>query len=310
MKNFKNILDVMKFFDTEEKCHKYLKSIFWKEGKKCPCCGSNKVMEYKSDFKKNRCYDCKSDFSIRKNTIFDDSRLPLQKWFMAIYLINSNKKGISSVNLAEQIGTTQKTAWYLLHRIRESFKTNFFNESIEGDVEIDETYIGGKDSNKHIGAKTQEKTIILGMVNRDTKQVKAKKIDNVKFETLYKEIVRVVRCASTIITDELQSYKKLKALYIHKTVNHSKLEYSREDVRNWNREAFKVHTNTIEGFWSLFKRGVYGIYHWTSKKHIDNYVNEYSFKYNTKKMENNQRFLYYISNITNTKLTYKQLINR
>lgn len=148
MKTFKNLVDLMEFFHSEEFCHNFLKDMFWDEGrenKKCPHCSSCNVNEF-TDFKKNRCYDCKFEFSIRKNTIFDDSKVSLKKWFMVIYLANSNKKGVNSHAIARQIGVTQKTAWFMLQRIKNASVGTMFKNEFEGTIEIDEAYIGGSES--------------------------------------------------------------------------------------------------------------------------------------------------------------------
>lgn len=307
MKNFNNFMDFISFFNTEEKCHKFLKSILWKEEKVCPFCGSHKVIEYKSNFKKIRCSCCKKDFSIRKGTIFDDSRISLQKWFACIYLINSNKKGISSIQLGKQVGITQKSAWFVLQRIRKATESDLFKQPLKNIVEIDETYIGGKAGNKHMKDRIKakgvyDKSIIMGMVERNG-TVKTQQIEDTTAKTLLKHIYNSVEENSLLITDELQSYKSIGHSYIHRQVNHSQDEY----VRKLN--GLKLHTNTIEGFWSLVKRGLYGIHHWASKKHIQKYLSLYSFAYNTRNLEDNQKFNLFLKNLQNTKITYKNLIN-
>lgn len=312
---FKTLIDLVNFFDTEEKCHNFLKTIIWKNDKFCFFCGSNYVHEYK-DFKRNRCYDCKQTFSIRKGTIFDDSKISLQKWFMSIYLINSNKKGISSIALAEQIGVTQKTAWFILQRIRNVSNAQFSNDLLQNTVEIDEAYYGGKAQNMHMSKRIQKqgiykKTTVLGMVERGG-NVKAIKVQNAQANTLQREIYTNVKSDSIIVTDEHKAYSSISHFkYDHKVVNHSVGEYVKQDYitkRGEERKAFKIHTNTIEGYWAWVKRGVYGIHHWVSEKHIQRYLNDYSFKYNTKDLQNNERFGLFLEGVRNNKLTYKQLI--
>ena len=168
----------MEFFKNEEFCHNFLKNMFWGEGREnkiCPICGSNHVHEFK-DYKKNRCYDCKFEFSIRKNTIFDDSRVSLRKWCMVIFLANSSKKGVNSHAVARQVGITQKTAWFMLQRIKNASGVATFNDKLSDTVEVDEAYLGAKEGNKHTNTKgLVDKTPVIGMVNRETKQVKAMK---------------------------------------------------------------------------------------------------------------------------------------
>ena len=164
MRNFKNLEELVGFFNTEEKCHLYLKSILWQKGGYCPFCGSHKIHEYKSNFKKNRCYSCKQDFSIRKNTTFDDSRLSLQKWFMCIYLVNSSKQGISSLELARQAGITQKSAWLVLQRIKGAFVLNGSKALFNNPEEIIEACLN---NNQEVRAcsvtNKKEKALVIGL---------------------------------------------------------------------------------------------------------------------------------------------------
>ena len=167
MRNFKNLEDLANFFNTEKKCHKYLKSILWQKGGYCPFCGSHQIHEYKSNFKKNRCYSCKQDFSIRKNTIFDDSRLSLHKWFICIYLVNSSKQGISSLELARQVDITQKSAWLVLQRIKGAFVLNGSNALFNNPEEIIETCLN---NNQDVGAcsvTNKEESIAIGLERKE-----------------------------------------------------------------------------------------------------------------------------------------------
>lgn len=304
--NFRNIIELVEFFRTEEICVKFLKSILWVNGAKCPHCGGCEIMEYKSDFKRNRCKSCKKDFSIKAGTIFEDSNVPLKKWFMAMYIFNAHKKGISSVQLAKDISITQKSAWFILQRLRHASKNLFTNE-FEGVTEIDEAYIGGSESNRHAKDKKENgekpKTVVIGLVNRDTKQVKAMKVPTAEKDFLLPKINLNVKNGSTIVTDSYHAYKDLKKNYKHKSVKHSAGEYVRIEAK----AAFKVHTNSIEGFWSLLKRGINGTYHWVSKKHINKYLAEYSMRYNSREMSDVARFELFCNN-TQGKLLYKDLI--
>ncbi|MFK7967602.1 MAG: IS1595 family transposase [Rickettsiaceae bacterium] len=306
MKNFKNLIDFTNFFKTEEKCHKYLKSILWQEGKYCPFCGCNKIHEYESNFKKNRCYSCKQDFSIRKGSIFGDSRLPLKKWFICIYLINSNKKGISSCQLANQVTITQKSAWFVLQRIREASQSKDFNNPFNGITEIDEAYIADKEETQHAKdkklAEKKEKAVVIGLVSRDTKQVKAMKVINSEAEHLLPQIYIDVADKSTT-TDSLQAYKPPKKHCNHKAVKHSAGEYIKNDLQ----VAFKIHTNTIKSFWGELKRGIRRIYHWNSHKHMQKYCNKFLHHYNNRNLKNNERFVEALNVLANTKLIYKTL---
>ena len=308
MKTFKNLIDIMDFFKDEEFCHNFLKDMFWgknRENKSCPSCGSCNVNEYPSNFKKNRCYDCKCDFSIRKNTLFDDSKISLKKWFMVIFLANSNKKGVSSYFIARQVGVTQKTAWFMLHRIRNVSDRDGFHNPFDGITEIDEAYLGGSESNKHTNKKGKsEKTVVLGLVERNSKQVKATVVESNKTYDLQPTIYETVKEGSAIVTDSYAGYDVLNWNYKHETVKHCVGEYVKES----SKVAFKIHTNTIEGFWSLVKRTINGTHHWISKKHTNRYLKEMEYRYNTKELADNQRFIQFLGQSFG-KLTYKQLIS-
>lgn len=305
-KNFENLFELMQFFKTEKDCIIYLKKALWKDGVYCPHCGGVEVMEY-TDVKRNRCKDCKKDFSIRKGTIFEDSNISLRKWFMACYLFNAHKKGISSCQLARDIGVSQPTAWFMLQRLRYASR-EMFNEQFSGITEIDEVYIGGSEKNRHLKDKLatgeKEKTVVIGMVNRETKRVKAMRVPRAEKDFLLPKININVEERSVIITDTLPAYKDLRKHYDHKTVKHSAGEY----VKNDSRIAFKIHTNTIEGFWSLLKRGINGTYHWASKKHMNLYLAEYSLRYNTREIKDNERFANFFAKKTG-KISYKQIIS-
>ena len=226
---------------------------------------------------------------------------------MAIWLVTSHKKGISSLQLGRDLGITQKSAWFMLQRIRNCFGLNEDdNDKLQGEVEIDETYVGGKSTNRSskIRADKSEETkehykksTVLGMVERNG-EVRAMHVENSTELSLLPPIVNNISFGSTIYTDELRSYNKLERVYDHKTVMHSGNEYVRG----------RVSTNTIESFWALLKRGIYGIYHFTSKKHLQFYVDEFVFRYNSRHATESQRFNLLLNNIEN-RITYKALIN-
>ncbi len=245
------------------------------------------------------------DFNVRTNTIFDNSKIPLQKWFMAHYIFSSHKKGISSHQLAKDISVTQKSAWFLLHRLRNAYDHPKYKEMTHGITEIDETYIGGSEVNKHKDKQTKGmhggkgKAPVLGMLQRGGNLI-ATVLPAVNSLTVSPIILNSIPPKSLLFTDDWQGYKWLKNTHFHMTVNHSAKEYVNG----------MCHTNGIENFWSHMKRGINGIYHSITVKHLQAYVNEYALRYNTRKGSTEQRFNVTLSNIEGKKLTYKVLINK
>ena len=302
-----NLLEFQQKFSSEQACRDWLADKRWgdKENPICPHCNSKQIYNH-SDGKLFSCSDCKKQFTVRIGTIFEDSRLPLFKWFVAIYLFTSLKKGISSIQLSKYINVTQKTAWFMLHRIREVMDNKGDNDLFNGTTEIDEAYLGGSDANKHSSKKgITEKAVVIGMVNRESQLVRAMQVPNAEAENLLPKIYKNVADRSTIITDTLQAYKKLRKHYNHQTIKHSAGEY----VRNDARIAFKIHTNTIEGFWGELKRGIKGIYHWASKKHLNKYLSEFCFRYNGRKANDFERFAAWFDRCEDKRLSYAGLIN-
>lgn len=302
-----NLLEFQQKFSTEQACRDWLADKRWgnKENPVCPYCNSKQVYTY-ADGKLFSCSECKKQFTVRIGTIFEDSRLPLFKWFIAIYLFTSLKKGISSIQLSKYINVTQKTAWFMLHRIREVMDNSGDHNLFEGTTEIDEAYLGGSEANKHANKRGKaQKTVVIGMINRESQTVKAMKVASAEAEHLLPKIYTNVADNSTIVTDTLPAYRVLKKHYSHKTIKHSAGEYVKID----RRTAFKIHTNLIEGFWGELKRGVKGIYHWASKKHINKYLNEYCFRYNERKITDFERFAVWFGKCEDKRLSYAGLIN-
>lgn len=301
-------MDLVYHFYDEKVCYQFLKKVIWKDDKSCPHCNSNKITEFKTNFKKCRCQGCNKDFSILKDTLFDNSKLPLKKWFMAIYLLSSNKKGLSSIQLGEQIGVTQKTAWYMMHRIRNATERSIFGDRFDKTIEVDEAYIGGKEKNRHMKDRVKgqkQKNIVLGMIERESKNVKVVSVDKATVNDMQSVIMNNVERDTAICSDSHKGYGHLWYFYNHEIVNHDAYQY----VKMSKKKSFVVHTNTIEGFWAILKKGINGIYHWVSKKHIQKYMNEFSFRYNVKDLDTNEKFMYFFENLGFSKLSYQKLIS-
>lgn len=300
--NFKSILELIKAFPNEQTCIDHLEALRWNNNVVSPFDETSKVYNCKGN--KYKCKNTGKYFNVKTATLFDNTKVELQKWFLAIWLVTSHKKGISSIQLSKDIDVTQKTAWFMLQRIRKCFGIENENE-LDNTVEADETYVGGKNKNRHNdkkvknsqGRSSKDKTPVVGMIERNGK-LNARKVENVKSETLTREIIRNVKESATLYTDEWLGYKGVSRIYDHAIVKHNQGQYVNG----------RVHTNTIEGFWSLLKRGIIGIYHFTSKKHLQMYVDEFVFRYNTRNFTEANRFNTLLLNLTN-RITYKELIN-
>lgn len=271
---------------TEEDCRVYLESMRWNGKPVCPHCGS--ISEHHYRLTENgifkglyKCRDCRCRFTVRQGTMFEGSNLPLKKWFYAIYLFLSHKRGISSCQLARDINVTQKTAWFMLHRIRHNIKDNDAN--FDDMTQVDETYVGGKarkDRKRTQGRSTKQKTLVMGLLSGG--KVYAKIIKDASSKILLEVINELVKKGSTVITDCWKGYNRLSDNnYIHEVVKHSIKEYV-------NSRGF--HTNSIEGFWSQLKRGIIGIYYVVSPKYMSKYCKEFVFRYNTRKLSDSDRF--------------------
>jgi transposase-like protein len=295
--NFSSLYDFQKVFSNEEACMQYLEGFKWENGVVSPFDATSKV--YK--LKRKHMYRCKNtgkNFNVKTGSIFHDTRIPLQKWFMAIWLSANHKKGISSCQLARDMGVTQKTAWRMLYKIRTLYQ--FENQHIlDGEVELDETFIGGKNKNRHYGKKVKnsqgrsfkDKTPVLGMLQRGGKLV-CRVVKNTSQECLTPLIRETVNPTAQLYTDEWIGYDAISGFYTRRIVDHSRKQYV-------NGEA---HTNTIEGSWSHFKRSIIGIYHYVSRKYLQEYVYEFVFHYNTSKLLDRERFDLVFHNITPKKL--------
>lgn len=306
MKTFKNILDFQKEFSTEDKCREYLEQQRWNGTPACPFCGSINVCRFTTR-KTFKCREkgCRKQFSVLVGSVYQNTKIPLTKWFLATYILSVHSKGISSLQLANWLGVTQTTAWHLNHRIREML-IDKSPALLEGVVEVDETYIGG--SLKNIHAKKKEKlkgldnkTMVFGAIQRGGK-VRTKVIPQTNIENISEAIDGFVLPDSFMVSDEHHAYNKVGHKFKHRKVNHRVKEYVRKD-------DILVHTNNLEGYWNILKKQIDGIHHSVSPKHLQRYCNESAFRYNNRALFQDERFAEALANC-NGSLTYNQLTGK
>lgn len=301
LKSFDTLIQIMSAFPDEQTAIDHFTAIRWKNGAFCPLCNSVRVYHF-SDKRTHKCGDCRKRFSIKVGTIFEDSKIELRKWFIAIWLITSHKKGIASTQLAKDIGVTQKTAWFMTHRLRYAIKTQSFNRPLASEVEADETFIGGKEKNKHAWQRTggkqggAGKAAVLGILERGG-ELRTGTTPNLSARNVQTVIRDNVAPGAALMTDEHGAFVGLSDAYNHHRVNHSAGEYVRH---------YCLHTNGIESVWALFKRQIVGTHHYLSRKHLNAYLGEMTWRFNLREMGEGNRVNALLAQ-TAGRLTYKAL---
>ncbi|HTV09085.1 MAG TPA: IS1595 family transposase [Candidatus Aquilonibacter sp.] len=319
----KTLLEAVQYFSDAERCRQFMIEVRWADGiVRCPICQSEKVT-YLEKAKVYRCYGKhpKQKFSLKVGTVFEDSPIGLDKWLPAAWMLSNCRNGVSSYELSRSLGVTQKSAWFMLHRIRLAMKDQapaLLGGPDGGVVEVDESFVGGDPKNWHKERREKRrkevrsprvreyqnrfthKTAIIGMIDRDSRKVRAKVVPNVKRDTLQKEILDTIEFGSKVYTDQAVSYSSLKDQYVHETVNHA--------VQYVNGQ---VHTNSLENFWSLMKRNLAGTYVAVEPFHLDRYLDEQVFRFNHRINENDSsRFRKVVAQLTGKRLTYEELTGK
>ena len=302
-----NLLEAVRYFSDLDVATEFVAKMRWPEGPVCPKCGGTEH-SFITTRRLWKCKACKKQFSVKVGTIFEDSALGLDKWLPAVWLIANSKNGISSHELGRALGTTQKSAWFMLHRIRLAMQSRSF-EMLSGTVEVDETYIGGKARNMKQGSaskrrktvgrgRSTDKTVVMGMIERGGK-IRAHVVDDIKRRTLQSYVTDAVEPGATVYTDSLLSYTGLDRDYEHETVNHA-IQYVNG----------QVHTNYMENFWSLLKRGLHGTYISVQPFHLFRYLDERAFTFNMRELTDLGRFTTVLAAVSGRRLTYRQLTGR
>lgn len=297
-----NLIEAVRYFSNLRVCNDYMRSIKWPDGEVC-ChnCGSVAVYEL-STRPVMKCRDCKKQFSYKVGTIFEDSPLGLDKWFVAVWCIANAKNGISSHELGRALGVTQKSAWFMLHRVRDAMRSGDFRK-LAGIVESDETFVGGEARNMHARKREKRirgrgavgKRIVHGMLERGG-EVRASVVDSTERGELHPIIISNVERGANLYTDSALSYESLNRYFIHEAINHAE---------TYVRGA--VHTNGMENFWSLFKRMLKGTYVSVAPFHLQRYVDEEVFRFNERKTDDGERFAKVMGQVVGRRVTYRQL---
>ncbi len=301
MESPKTLLSAVRYFSNIETCNAYMKRIKWPSGVVCHHCGSLRIGEIATR-SMLRCKDCRKQFSYKVGTIFEDSPLGLDKWFVAVWAIANCKNGISSHELGRALGVTQKTAWFMLHRIREAMRTGTFRK-LSGTIESDETFIGGEAKNMHKRVREKKirgrgsvgKRIVHGLLERGG-EVRCNVIPTTEASEIHPIVRQNVQAGANLYTDAALSYEALGEHYIHEAINHAE-----EYVRG------AVHTNGMENFWALFKRMIKGTYVQIAPFHVQRYADEEVFRFNNRENNDGERFDTVMATVPGRRITYRQL---
>lgn len=296
--------ELFALFPDEDTARTYLEGRIWPNGPTCPECNSGeRLTTRKGGF--HRCNACKFDFTVRTGTIFGRSHIPLHKWVYAMYLLVTARKGISSMQLAKEIGVTQKSAWFMLCRLREACGGNDGINKLRGEVEIDECFVGGLEANKHEHKKRKAgrgavgKVPVLGMRERGGKTF-AKVQERRNLDDIHGEIHGQIEVGTQLYTDDHMVFNGLDGLfYRHDTVNHAAGEFARG----------LISTNSIESVWAVLKRGLHGVYHNVSPKHLQRYLDEFTFRLNEGNVKNHslERLASFVDRVTGKRITYREV---
>ncbi len=306
----RTLIEAIRYFTDPDVCLDFVAALRWPKGPICPVCGG-----VEHSFLKTRhlwkCKACKKQFSVKVGTIFEDSPIGLDKWLPALWMVVNCKNGVSSYEIARALGVTQKTAWFMAHRIRLAMQTKTFRK-LSGEVEVDETFIGGHARFMHKGKRARKikgstgmvgKAAVMGLLERHGPDghsiVKLNAIPSIHRKSLFPHVYRHVAPGAEVFTDNLPSYTGLQADYIHKVIDHAE-----------SYVEGKVHTNGLENFWSLLKRAIKGTYVSVKPFHLFRYLDEQAYRFNTRKAKDGRRFVNALHRIIGKRIMYRDLVGQ